>query len=101
MGTDFISYCCSLIGSILGWDEGIVGMQVGGERKLTLPPNMAYGKKGTDGIPKNSTLIFGQSTCPYQALLSDRTVQNVNSWRSSNGESGLHGPWSPLVLGRS
>lgn len=49
------------MGSILGWDEGIVGMQVGGERKLTLPPNMAYGKKGTDGIPKNSTLIFGQS----------------------------------------
>ncbi|KAG5635502.1 hypothetical protein H0H81_011021, partial [Sphagnurus paluster] len=43
---------------IKGWDEGIVGMQVGGERRLTLPPAMAYGKKGTDGIPKNSTLIF-------------------------------------------
>lgn len=35
-------------------------MQVGGERKLTLPPAMAYGKSGTDGIPKNSTLIFGE-----------------------------------------
>ncbi|KAG6918710.1 hypothetical protein DXG01_012195 [Tephrocybe rancida] len=43
---------------IKGWDEGIVGMQVGGERKLTLPPAMAYGKNGTDGIPKNATLIF-------------------------------------------
>ncbi|KAG6842165.1 hypothetical protein C0991_001658 [Blastosporella zonata] len=43
---------------IKGWDEGIVGMQAGGERKLTLPPAMAYGSKGTDGIPKNATLIF-------------------------------------------
>ncbi|KAF5380529.1 hypothetical protein D9615_004516 [Tricholomella constricta] len=43
---------------IKGWDEGIVGMQVGGERKLTIPPAMGYGKNGTDGIPKNATLIF-------------------------------------------
>ncbi|KAJ6625519.1 peptidylprolyl isomerase [Mycena sp. CBHHK59/15] len=43
---------------IKGWDEGIVGMQVGGERLLTIPPGMGYGKKGTDGIPGNSTLIF-------------------------------------------
>ncbi|KIL68853.1 hypothetical protein M378DRAFT_184727 [Amanita muscaria Koide BX008] len=45
---------------IKGWDEGIVGMRIGGERKLTIPPAMAYGKKGTDGIPPNSTLIFGE-----------------------------------------
>jgi FK506-binding nuclear protein len=34
-------------------------MQVGGERKLTVPPKMAYGKKAQSGIPANSTLIFG------------------------------------------
>ena len=36
-------------------------MQVGGERKLTVPANMAYGKKAHSGIPPNSTLIFGMS----------------------------------------
>jgi FK506-binding nuclear protein len=44
---------------LIGWDEGIVGMQVGGERKLTIPPAMAYGNKNMGDIPKNSTLIFG------------------------------------------
>ncbi|KAF8622705.1 hypothetical protein AX15_006796 [Amanita polypyramis BW_CC] len=43
---------------IKGWDEGIVGMHAGGERKLTIPAPMGYGKKGTDGIPANSTLLF-------------------------------------------
>ncbi|KAI0674917.1 hypothetical protein C8Q78DRAFT_1009663 [Trametes maxima] len=43
---------------IKGWDIGIVGMQVGGERMLTIPAPMAYGKRAQGGIPANSTLIF-------------------------------------------
>ncbi|TFK26485.1 hypothetical protein FA15DRAFT_667366 [Coprinopsis marcescibilis] len=43
---------------IKGWDEGIAGMRAGGERVLTVPPAMAYGKKGVSGIPANATLKF-------------------------------------------
>lgn len=44
---------------IEGWRLGIVGMKVGGKRRLTIPPHLAFGPQGKAGrIPPNSTIIF-------------------------------------------
>ena len=43
---------------IPGFEQGIVGMKVGGKRRLTIPPSLAYGSTGSGPIPPNTTIVF-------------------------------------------
>jgi peptidylprolyl isomerase len=44
---------------IAGWDQGVAGMRVGGRRRITIPPMLAYGKRGAGGvIGPDATLVF-------------------------------------------
>ena len=43
---------------IQGWDQGLMGMQVGGKRKLWVPAHLAYGERQVGSIPPNSNLVF-------------------------------------------
>ena len=45
---------------IRGWDQGVPGMKVGGQRRLTIPPDLGYGSTGSTGgvVPPNATLVF-------------------------------------------
>ena len=47
------------VGQVIdGWDQGVIGMKVGGQRKLIIPPELGYGSQDKGVIPPNSALIF-------------------------------------------
>jgi FKBP-type peptidyl-prolyl cis-trans isomerase FkpA len=53
-----ISFLVGGTGVIQGFSQGVLGMKVGGQRRVIVPPELAYGSNPPSGIPANATLIF-------------------------------------------
>jgi FKBP-type peptidyl-prolyl cis-trans isomerase FkpA len=54
-------------GSVIkGFDQGVVGMRVGGSRRLIIPPELAYGAAGNGPVPPNATIVFDISLLSVQ-----------------------------------
>src|SRR3954467_2185101 len=60
---------------IKGWDEGVAGMRVGGRRRITIPPNLAYGKRGAGGV------IGPDETLGFVGDLVGRASRQAPAWR--------------------
>ncbi len=62
-------------GSVIpGWDQGIVGMKVGGKRRLIIPPSQGYGENGQGPIPANAMLIFDVELVNVQVAEQSQTL---------------------------
>ena len=57
-GLDPLSFTLGQSQVIAGWDQGLVGMKVGGKRRLIIPPSLGYGGTRRGPIPPNATLLF-------------------------------------------
>lgn len=58
VGQEPFSFVLGASNVIQGWERGVVGMRVGGLRRLVVPPSLGYGDTRNDAIPPNATLLF-------------------------------------------
>ena len=64
--------------TIRAWEEGLLGMRVGGRRRLVVPPTLAYGARGAGDIPPNAVLVFEMELRSVLArLLAPRSVSTT------------------------
>jgi FKBP-type peptidyl-prolyl cis-trans isomerase len=57
-GGDPFSFLLGAFQVVEGWDRGVAGMRVGGQRRLVVPPDLAYGDSRNGLVPPNATLVF-------------------------------------------
>ena len=91
---------------IRGWDQGIQGLHAGGTRMLHVPPQLAYGAKGTPGgpIPPHSTLLFSVKLLHVQKARHDikkkglqhRKIKHPVARTAKHGKMLHRGPWWPF-----
>jgi FKBP-type peptidyl-prolyl cis-trans isomerase len=79
VGKDAFAFVISTGSVISGWDEGVIGMKVGGIRELVVPPSKAYGYYRYTSIPPNATLLFDIELT--DVTLPDTTTTSLKSVR--------------------
>ncbi|KAH6644172.1 FK506-binding protein 2 precursor [Boeremia exigua] len=77
---------------IKGWDEGLRGMCVGEERRLRIPPGMAYGGRGTGGIPGESTLVFETVLLEIKGVAKEEPLEEHKGEMDTGNEPVLPSP---------
>jgi peptidylprolyl isomerase len=77
---------------IKGWEQGIIGMKLGGKRQLLIPADLAYGAQGKDPIPPNASLVFEIEVLDIQEAplptLAPQVNQNITSAPAGPGITG-------------
>ena len=75
------------VGQVIpGIDRGVMGMRVGGLRRIVVPPDLGFGAAGSDLVPANATLLF-----ELELVAGAETPFSVEDLRSGDGEEATHG----------